>query len=193
MKPRQFLRLLLTLVLVIPACQRSPPPAKTVFVIQPFIDIPSKQVDAIYNGLKKIHPKTILRIPMPLPAISFYSARNRYRADSIIHYLGKFAGTDTVILALTSRDISATKGNIADWGIMGLGFQPGNACVVSTFRLSKVKLSDQLYKLSLHELGHTQGLLTMMPELLLTVILKVSESDFLVLTVRLIRFWVGFG
>jgi archaemetzincin len=41
---------------------------------------------------------------------------------------------------------------------MGLGFQPGNACVVSTFRLQKGELSDQLFKLSLHELAHTQGL-----------------------------------
>jgi len=39
-----------------------------------------------------------------------------------------------------------------------LGFEPGNACVVSTFRLPKMKLSRQLSKLCLHELGHTQGL-----------------------------------
>jgi len=41
---------------------------------------------------------------------------------------------------------------------MGLGDQPGNACVLSTYRLSKTNLLSQLNKLALHELGHTQGL-----------------------------------
>lgn len=39
-----------------------------------------------------------------------------------------------------------------------LGYQPGSSCVVSTFRLSKINLPDQYLKLSIHELGHTQGL-----------------------------------
>jgi len=42
--------------------------------------------------------------------------------------------------------------------VMGLGFMPGNACVVSSFRLSKKKRAEQFYKVVLHELGHTQGL-----------------------------------
>jgi archaemetzincin len=99
-----------------------------------------------------------LRAAIPLPTAAFYSPRNRYRADSIINYLNGFGSADTVIIGLTGKDISITKGTTPDWGVMGLGFQPGNACVVSTFRLSKAQLSDQLYKLSLHELGHTQGL-----------------------------------
>ncbi len=41
---------------------------------------------------------------------------------------------------------------------MGLGYCPGNACVVSTFRLDKDNLSNQFYKVAIHELGHTQGL-----------------------------------
>jgi archaemetzincin len=45
-----------------------------------------------------------------------------------------------------------------DWGVMGLGLQPGNACVISSFRLSKTDLRNQLFKVAIHELGHTQGL-----------------------------------
>ena len=41
---------------------------------------------------------------------------------------------------------------------MGLGYQPGSACVVSTFRLSKENLAEHYFKVSIHELGHTQGL-----------------------------------
>ena len=54
--------------------------------------------------------------------------------------------------------ISTTKNEIKDFGVMGLGFRPGNACVASSFRLSKQNKLDQLFKVAIHELGHTQGL-----------------------------------
>lgn len=41
---------------------------------------------------------------------------------------------------------------------MGLAHSPGNVCVVSTYRLYKNKLAEQLYKVSIHELDHIQGL-----------------------------------
>ncbi|MGZ3776519.1 MAG: hypothetical protein ACXVI9_02695 [Mucilaginibacter sp.] len=145
-------------LLFLVACRPTLPPPNRVFVIQPFADIPLSRVNAIYDSLKKINPKTILKTAIALPPAAFYSPRNRYRADSIINYLNRFASADTVIIGLTNKDISTTKGEIADWGVMGLGFQPGNACVISTFRLSKTLLSDQFYKLSLHELAHTQDL-----------------------------------
>ncbi|MFB9845298.1 hypothetical protein [Mucilaginibacter ginsenosidivorans] len=75
-----------------------------------------------------------------------------------MNYLSRPGVADTVVIGLTDKDISTRKGSINDWGIMGLGFQPGNACVISTFRLSKERRMDQFYKLALHELGHTQGL-----------------------------------
>jgi hypothetical protein len=43
--------------LPIPACKPSLPPSNRVFIIQPFIDIPFSQVNAIYDSLKKINPK----------------------------------------------------------------------------------------------------------------------------------------
>jgi len=89
---------------------------------------------------------------------AYYSARDRYRADSLIRYLGRSATGDTIVIGLTNKDISTTKGNIQDWGIMGLGDNPGRACVVSTFRLSASDRDGQLYKVAVHELGHTMGL-----------------------------------
>lgn len=41
---------------------------------------------------------------------------------------------------------------------MGLGYMPGNACVISTFRLKGNNQAEKLYKVAIHELGHTQGL-----------------------------------
>ncbi|MBD1363898.1 Zn-dependent protease [Mucilaginibacter sp. ZT4R22] len=108
--------------------------------------------------MKKVNPKAILRSAIPLPAKAYYPPRGRYRADSLISYLDNFGSADTVIIGLTDQDISTRNVNITDWGVMGLGFQPGNACVVSTYRLNKAKLAAQFCKLALHELGHTQGL-----------------------------------
>ena len=44
---------------------------------------------------------------------------------------------------------------------MGLGYRPGNSCVVSTFRLkttNKLLFYKRLEKVVLHELGHNLGL-----------------------------------
>jgi len=138
------------------SCQNPHP--NRVIIIQPFTGISPSLVAMFYKKVKEVNPNTILKKSTSLPSSAYYAQRNRYRADTIIHYLNHYASADTVIIGLTSKDISTTKGNIPDWGIMGLGFQPGNACVVSTFRLSKANLNSQLYKVALHELGHTDGL-----------------------------------
>jgi archaemetzincin len=63
-----------------------------------------------------------------------------------------------VTIGLTTKDISTTKGDKLDWGIMGLGYCPGNACVASSFRLKGINKLEKLFKVSIHELGHTFGL-----------------------------------
>ena len=158
MKPGSFLFIFITLLISAPACNPPTATSNRVVVVQPFTDLPDSQAKEVYEKLKEINRKTILRKAIALPASAFYPQRNRYRADSIINYLNRSGSADTVIIGLTGKDISTTKGNTADWGVMGLGFQPGNACVISTFRLSKAELNGQFYKIALHELGHTQGL-----------------------------------
>jgi archaemetzincin len=148
----------LILPLIITACKPSLPPGKRVFALQPFAGISSSEVKTLYGQLKAINSNAIVKPAIPLPASAFYAPRNRYRADSLINYLARSGSADTVIIGLTDKDISTTKGTMKDWGVMGLGFQRGNACIVSTFRLSRAELSAQLYKISLHELAHTQGL-----------------------------------
>ena len=129
-----------------------------VVILQPFDDFSPALANVVYKQIRILHPQTILKKPIGFPNGSYYRARGRYRADSIIHYLNRFGNSDTVIIGLTGKDISTTKGNIKDWGVMGLGYCPGNACVVSAFRLKKTNLSIQFYKVAIHELGHTQGL-----------------------------------
>ncbi len=132
---------------------------KTITIlIQPFEDIKPKQLAEISENIKKIYPKIKILKPIDFPKNAFYEPRNRYRADSIIKYLRTKTPENCVILALTNKDISVTKGKVADFGVMGLGYRPGNACVASTFRLNAENKSEQFYKVAIHELGHTQGL-----------------------------------
>lgn len=126
--------------------------------IQPFSDARDEQVNYVLTELKKIYPKVELKKAIPIPPQAYYKPRNRYRADSLVGYLNRRHLPGHVTMALTTKDISWTKGTIKDYGIMGLGLCPGDACVASTFRLSKTNTLDQLYKIAIHELGHTQGL-----------------------------------
>ncbi|MES2703965.1 MAG: Zn-dependent protease [Bacteroidota bacterium] len=127
-------------------------------LIQPFDDISPQQVKQVFNEVKLLHPNTILAAPIKLPPGSYYQPRGRYRADSIIKWLSARTPAGHTTIALTSKDISTTKGSVKDWGVMGLGYRPGNACVVSTYRLARKNQQDQFYKVCIHELGHTQGL-----------------------------------
>ncbi|PQJ11122.1 Zn-dependent protease [Flavipsychrobacter stenotrophus] len=126
--------------------------------LQPFDDLPPGQAMRIYNKIKMDIPDLRIASSLPLPANAWIKTRGRYKADTIIYWLRQRSADTILYIGITSKDISTTKGKVADWGIMGLGFQPGNGCVVSTFRLNKTKEDEQLYKLCLHELGHNMGL-----------------------------------
>lgn len=127
-------------------------------IVQPFDDFPQMLVDSLTFRIKEIDPDVVVRKPIPLPESSYYHPRNRYRADSLINYLWRQSTTKSVVLGLTTKDISCRKGKIEDWGIMGLAYCPGHSCVVSTYRLPKNAIHNNLFKVAIHELAHTQGL-----------------------------------
>lgn len=129
-----------------------------VIVIQPLGNFELEQSNKVLSEIKIINPNVILRENISFPENSYFKPRNRYRADSIIKSLRNIIGKDSVIVGLSHSDISTTKSGIKDWGVMGLGYRPGKACVVSDFRLSVKNENQQFYKLVLHELGHTAGL-----------------------------------
>jgi archaemetzincin len=106
-------------------------------------------------------PVTINAIRKTIPS-AWYAPRKRWVADSIIAWL-KPSATNNFIVGLTEADIATKKGHNINYGIMGLGFQPGNACVVSGYRLRNSARNTQQYRLRLfkvaaHELGHNFGL-----------------------------------
>ena len=152
-----------TLFSLIFSCEKSKDNAvkngeEITILIQPFEDVKPKQLTEISENIRKIYPKIKILKPIKFPQNTYYEPRNRYRADSIIKYLRTKTPENSVTLALTNKDISVTKGKVADFGVMGLGYRPGNACVASSFRLNPKNKNEQFYKIAIHELGHTQGL-----------------------------------
>ncbi|WP_431343673.1 matrixin family metalloprotease [Chryseobacterium sp. JK1] len=127
-------------------------------LIQPFKGLKPEKVIKVANGIKRVYPNVKVLEVIDFPENTYYKERNRYRADSIIKFLDYKTKEGFVTIGLTSKDISATRGKIKDFGIMGLGYTPGKACVASNFRLSKENSDEQFYKVAIHELGHTQGL-----------------------------------
>jgi archaemetzincin len=126
--------------------------------IQPYEGLDKELSTYVLKELNKVYPRVNMLPVIPLPKRAYYKPRNRYRADSLILIQKKVAKTNHVILGLTHKDISTDKNEIKDWGVMGLGYMPGNSCIVSTYRLKKSNLKEQFYKVVIHELGHTQGL-----------------------------------
>lgn len=145
-------------VAIISSCTGSGSDQPIKISIQPFTDISKADVEYVYAELKKVYPNIEIKRSIDLPSSAFYSARNRYRADSIIHYLKRNTPKGYVTIGLTTKDISTTKNGVKDWGVMGLGYRPGRSCVASSFRLANDQKRTQLFKVAVHEIGHTQNL-----------------------------------
>ncbi len=126
--------------------------------VQPFEGLPQARLDQLLPALRQVLPRLEVLPPIPLPDMAYHAPRNRYRADSLLRFLHARTPAGAVTIGLTHRDISTTARGHADWGVMGLGQLPGDACVASTFRLTKGRIDQQLYKVAVHELGHTHGL-----------------------------------
>ena len=133
--------------------------SKSVFnkkiILLPLGKINNATIKNIYDSLQQIFPDVMLMKKELMPSIAYTAPRNRYRADTLIHWMNRRAKENEVFLGITSFDISSTKKDTPDFGIMGLGFRPGNACVASDFR---VKVKSNFFKIAIHELGHTAGL-----------------------------------
>lgn len=149
-----------------------PPPKKTNTVLVthhvallPFRGIDSNTLAYIKSGIeKRLSVSVTVLEAINLPVNAFYKPRMRYIADSLLIFLNarKEAFFEKII-GITTKDISTRKGDIANWGILGLGSCPGTSCVISSFRAGKNKVTEELFykrmvTLALHELGHTYGL-----------------------------------
>jgi archaemetzincin len=124
-------------------------------VLVPMGKIDDKRVTLTAQKLRESGVQVRVLRKEEMPSGSYYAPRSRYRADKIIASLRKRAAKNEVYLAITSQDISTSVHNQKDFGVMGLGYVPGNASVVSSFR---IKNKNLLYRIALHEIGHNKGI-----------------------------------
>jgi len=140
----------------------APPPGGAPLKVQPLGPMANAELELVERALAGTFDFHIERLPVEaMPAEAYYLPRKRYRAEIVTAALTR--QTPARIVGVTALDISTTKGEHADWGILGLGDIGGRACVVSSFRCKKraanaVAASIRLAKVAVHEVGHTLGL-----------------------------------
>lgn len=142
--------------------------------IQPYGSIPSIWLDSIAVALEREHGTRVYVLPKRLPpAAAFTTIKTpRYRADSLLrHLLHIKPDSVDLIIGVIRHDMSTTKygedgqvlepaSRYTDWGVFGLGYRPGQASIVSSFRLGEGHplLIQRLQKVAVHEIGHNRGL-----------------------------------
>lgn len=133
--------------------------------ILPFKNVDKELIGQLKKGMEsKIDVQFVVLNEMDLPSSAFYQPRQRYIADSLLDFLVRANQRRyDKIIGVTTKDISTRKGEIVNWGILGLGSCPGESCVISSFRAGKQKVKPadfrrRMITLGLHELGHTFGL-----------------------------------
>jgi len=145
------------------------------YLVQPLDHVNDSLLDTIKLQIEKEYGFNVsVGSSIPLPESAFINVKSpRYRADSLLKFL-LVQKPDTIdfIIGITSKDISTSKqdehGNIkkpistySDWGVMGLGYRPGQSSIVSTFRLKHKdpqRSIDRVKKIVIHEVGHNLSL-----------------------------------
>ena len=127
--------------------------------------LPERDVKLVVEALEAFYDVEVRLLPrVRLPRSAYYPPRRRYRAEKLLSYLeGRMPTDGHRILGLTGSDISTTKGEHKDWGVLGLATLDGSACVISSFRCrrrskGRTHARIRLAKVAVHEIGHTLGL-----------------------------------
>jgi predicted Zn-dependent protease len=142
------------------------PPAKPRIYLAPLgSELPAEDTALVERALVAFYAVEVVTLPrVDLPDSALNSNKRRYRAEKLLDLLDRHVPKDGFrVLGLTGVDISTTKGNIADWGILGLATLDGKACVISRFRTARGTRTAEaarirFAKTAVHEIGHTLGL-----------------------------------
>jgi archaemetzincin len=133
-------------------------------VVQPLGPGSSARAEVVGSALTAFYDvDVVVADTEALPKAAYYAPRSRYRAEKLLEHLTTLHADALRVLGITEVDISTTKGNVFDWGILGLASIDGHACVLSSFRCRRSArdarhATERLGKTAVHELGHTFGL-----------------------------------
>lgn len=164
--------ILLTIIFLTDSCNRdtlltlSDANKKQAIAFQPLEDYDPQQIQTVITEIGTFfnNPIIILK-PIVIPTTYFNATVKMYCADSIVMNLSKLKqGNFVEVIGLTHKPLYTIKDHpimpYYDTGILGFGYQPGNACVVTdnNFGVSSILTSQRLKNNILHEIGHNIGL-----------------------------------
>jgi archaemetzincin len=133
-----------------------------VTAILPLDEISENRVRLIGRELHLFYGMKVVTLPRKaMPENCRLTNTLRYSANGMLEWLKKQKPADCDrILGVSTRDIYTRKGSHPHWGIFGLGYRPGVACIVSDNRLMQFgkKTDEFLTLVTLHEIGHNLGL-----------------------------------
>ena len=145
-----------------PESQIAPAP---LVAIQPLGTLDATLVRAVASRIRETFlVNVVVLASLPLPESAFYRPRNRYRGERLLGWLDDHGTPQaTKIIGLLASDISVTKGQFYDWGVMGVAGLNRRAGVVSEHRLARQSapsdvVARRMTQVAVHELGHTFGL-----------------------------------
>jgi archaemetzincin len=146
------------------------PPAELMVCLQPLGTLGAADqglLAPVGRGIERVFGFTVKTLPaVELPAAAWYAPRKRYRAERLLDHLVETVLPDSgcrAIIGFAAVDISTTKDDIPDWGVLGLAYVDGSVGVVSSYRMKKGKarrrkVMQRAVKVTNHELGHVLGL-----------------------------------
>ena len=141
---------------------------KQIIAIQPLNNYAEKEFASIPAVIRSFYNKQVIVLkPIDIPKTFFNKILNGYSADSIIMLLSKLQNKTVVeIVGLTHEAIYTIKEDkyhtpYYDEDIFGMGYLPGNSCIVSDIRFmtnDSAILYHRLRNVIIHEVGHNAGL-----------------------------------
>jgi archaemetzincin len=138
------------------------PNDSSVTAILPLGQIENRQILLLSRELTSFYGMKILVLPKKqMPESCLLKNTERYDASAMLQWLKKQKPTHCDrILGITTYDVYTQKGKYPHWGIFGLGYNPGEACIVSDHRLKQFanRRDTFLTLVTLHEIGHNLGL-----------------------------------
>jgi len=136
-----------------------------VVAIQPLGNVDPVLVRKLSAHMQSMLAAEVIVLPVrALPGSAYYAPRNRYRGERILDDLeARVPARVMKVIGVMSRDLSATKKEIYDWGILGIAGLSRRAAVVSLYRLGRHRAQQatvdrRLRQVATHELGHTFGI-----------------------------------
>jgi archaemetzincin len=141
--------------------------------VVPLGDVSADAVADAADALRTHAPlDVVIEARQPLPDSAKTAEKNRYSADRLLDFLAGLPISSSTghgkVVGVTDLDIVTPKNGVKNWGILGLGAIDGRSCVFSTYRMKRAfekgggasdeVVHERLWKVALHELGHTLGL-----------------------------------